>query len=405
MELVIDYQCPQCGAPAQLDESDRLFTCGFCRVKSYLVPADVFRYHLPHKIPKGREIFWAPYWRFKGMRFASTPTEVAHRFIDVSGLAVTAPELPATLGLRGQAMRLAFVTPEIPGRFLHPVLPLRSALSASEQAVQSNRQTFHRVHIGETVSLVYAPFYTDKTLMDGILNRPVGSGPPRFDPQAAKGGAARQSLQFMATLCPACGWDMEGNKQSAALVCRNCRSVWQPRAQRFERVSCAFLPSDDPEAVFFPFWRIQPLISPIVLASHADLIRVANLPRVARDGWDKIPFYFWIPGFKVRSQTYLNLCRSMTLSQPMDAPEPDLPAPKSFAITLPLSEAVESLKICLASFIKPPHKMLPLLPDIKIDVAQSLLVFVPFREDHHEFVQDRLRVAVHKNQMALAYNL
>jgi len=365
----------------------------------------VFRYHLPHRAPRNKALFWVPYWRFKGMRFVCTEKEVTHRFIDVSGLAIGCEQFPGSLGLRGQAMHLRFVTPEVTGRFLHPELPLRSALSPSEQALKSGRSTLHQAHIGETASLVYAPFYLGETIMDGILNQPVGTAPVRLDPQAAKGGPARQGFQFMPTLCPACGWDMEGSKQSTALTCPNCRSVWRPQARHFERVASMFLPADGPGAVFFPFWRIQPLISGIPLASYADLIRIANLPRVARAGWDQIPFYFWIPGFKVRAQTYLNLCRSMTLSQPLNTLEPDLPGQRCSAVTLPASEAGQSLKFCLASFIKPAHKMLPLLPEIAIDALDSLLVFVPFREDHHEFVQDGLRVAIHKNQMALAYNL
>jgi hypothetical protein len=47
-EFLIEYQCPQCGAPAILTETDRLFTCQFCRVKSYLLPGDYFRYVLAY---------------------------------------------------------------------------------------------------------------------------------------------------------------------------------------------------------------------------------------------------------------------------------------------------------------------------------------------------------------------
>ncbi|MGD9137268.1 MAG: hypothetical protein PVH42_10930, partial [Desulfobacterales bacterium] len=36
INVLIEYQCPQCGAPATIEETDRLFTCQFCRVNSYL---------------------------------------------------------------------------------------------------------------------------------------------------------------------------------------------------------------------------------------------------------------------------------------------------------------------------------------------------------------------------------
>ena len=71
--LLIDHQCPQCGAPATLEETERLFTCPFCRVKSYLVTRDYFRYMLPHAAPAGKSLVFLPYWRFKGSFFVSLP--------------------------------------------------------------------------------------------------------------------------------------------------------------------------------------------------------------------------------------------------------------------------------------------------------------------------------------------
>ena len=71
--LVIEHQCPQCGAPATLEETERLFTCPFCRVKSYLVTRDYFRYMLPHAAPAGKSLVFLPYWRFKGSFFVSLP--------------------------------------------------------------------------------------------------------------------------------------------------------------------------------------------------------------------------------------------------------------------------------------------------------------------------------------------
>ena len=47
-------QCPQCGAPADLEETDRLFACPFCRVTSLLLTRDYFRYVLPARNP-GRQ--------------------------------------------------------------------------------------------------------------------------------------------------------------------------------------------------------------------------------------------------------------------------------------------------------------------------------------------------------------
>ena len=86
--FLIDYQCPQCGAPAVLDETDRLFFCEYCRVKSYLITKDYFRYTLPSKAPENKKLLYFPYWRFKGMLFSCVSNGVRQKFIDVSHQAV-----------------------------------------------------------------------------------------------------------------------------------------------------------------------------------------------------------------------------------------------------------------------------------------------------------------------------
>ena len=98
MNLVIEHQCPQCGAPVLLEETDRLLACEFCRVKSYLMPKRFFRYMLPNAAPEDRDLVYAPYWRFKGMLFSSVLSGVKHRFIDVSQRAVSTPVFPGVSG-------------------------------------------------------------------------------------------------------------------------------------------------------------------------------------------------------------------------------------------------------------------------------------------------------------------
>ena len=43
----IEHNCPQCGAPVILDETDRLLTCPYCRTRLYLATTGYFQYHLP----------------------------------------------------------------------------------------------------------------------------------------------------------------------------------------------------------------------------------------------------------------------------------------------------------------------------------------------------------------------
>ncbi|MBW1813825.1 MAG: hypothetical protein JRJ39_09175 [Deltaproteobacteria bacterium] len=156
--------------------------------------------------------------------------------------------------------------------------------------------------------------------------------------------------------------------------------------------------------VYFPFWRIKADISGIQLASYADLVRVANLPKAIQKGWDKIDFYFWVPGFKVRPKTFLRLLSQTTTAQPMDELKTQLPDEKIFPVTLPAEEAVETLKINLASFIKN-DTLLDNLPQIKIKPKNLFLAFIPFQESHHDYVQPEYQISINKNQILLSNNL
>jgi hypothetical protein len=103
-----------------MEETDRLFTCEFCRVKSYLVAKDVFRYLFSSQAPESKNLLYFPYWRFKGMLFSCAGNGVVHKFVDVSHQAVLSPLFPVSLGLRSQALKLKFVKRETAGRFLKP---------------------------------------------------------------------------------------------------------------------------------------------------------------------------------------------------------------------------------------------------------------------------------------------
>ena len=64
-EFIAEFQCLQCGAPAELKETTRLFACRYCGVKSYLVPRGEFQYVLPNRVPQGKETIYFPFWRIQ----------------------------------------------------------------------------------------------------------------------------------------------------------------------------------------------------------------------------------------------------------------------------------------------------------------------------------------------------
>jgi len=407
--FLIDYQCPQCGAPAILDETDRLFFCEYCRVKSYLITRDYFRYTLPSKAPENKKLLYFPYWRFKGMLFSCVSDGIRQQFIDISHQAVNSPFFPISVGFRSQALKLKFVTPDIEDRFLEPDHPFEQTMSIFEERFKGSlpKPVFHQAHIGESLSLIYSPFYVNNRVYDAILNEPVSSSlPDDFNESDFSGGRPDWQIGFLPTLCPDCGWDMEGRRDSMVLICRNCDSLWQPDGKKFKKLIFAHIPEKEKNIIYLPFWRIGADVSEIDLKSYADLVKIANLPKFVKQEWSDRKFNFWSPAFKVRPQTFLPLSQKMTLSQPQEKLIYNkLPGSELYPVTLPLSEAVESLKINLAGFVKPQNKLFPKLSDIKIFPRSFLLVYVPFIDKHHELIGLSSNFALSKNQLKMAGNL
>ncbi len=407
-KLRIEYQCPQCGAPAELSETDRLFSCAFCRVKSYLLASGYFRYLLPHKATADQALFYFPYWRFRGMLFAYGPEGVSHRFVDASHQAVARGDFPISVGLRSQALKLRFVSPDTPGHFIRPQV---DAARATEQLAGRFTQEFPRpillqAQVGETLSMIYAPFYVGDGLVDAILNRPTGHRPDAADlTEALPGGAPDWRIRFLATLCPACGWDMQGERDAHVLACRNCQSLWQPGRSRFERVGFARVPSCSTEAIYLPFWRIKAEVGGLALESYADLVRAANLPRALQPGWETLPFRFWSPAFKVRPAVLLRLARALTLVEPFAAKERTLPEEQMLTVNLPVTEALDIIRINLAGFLRPASRVPDLLPGLTIRPRKYLLVYLPFEARQHDLVNDDLAIAVSRSHLRLAANL
>jgi len=408
INFLIEHQCPQCGAPAIMEETDRLFACKFCRVKSYLEASDVFRYMLPSTAPASKELLYFPYWRFKGMLFSCAGNGVGHKFIDVSHQAIAAPAFPVSLGLRSQALKLKFITPETEGRFLEPTQSLARIEQNFDERFDKTlpKPVLHHAHIGETISLIYAPYYVKNRLYDAVLNTPIAAAAlDTSEIDQLPDEKPHWRIRFMATLCPNCGWDLDGERDSLVLLCKNCTSAWYPVVKGLKQIKFGKQPSEDKNAIYLPFWCIKSNIKGIELQSYADLVQVANIPKVVQSGWEKMDFRFWVPAFKIRPKIFMQLSKNMTLSQLHNELTEELPKNRHHPITLSITEAIESLKINLASFIKPKTRRTEILHGIDIQAKGFALVYVPFIEQHHELIQPDLQFAINKNIIALSDNL
>ncbi|MFC1886724.1 hypothetical protein ACFLZM_06690 [Thermodesulfobacteriota bacterium] len=404
---LIDYQCPQCGAPAVLKETDRLFTCGFCRASSYLIPEDFFRLILPSRAAGDKPIFYYPYWRFRGMQFTCTLEGVTHRFIDISHQAVESHHFPISVGLRSQTLNMQLASAETKGRFLRPTLSIENVISVIEKRVNGIRRdpVILQAHIGETLSLIYSPYYIEDKIYDAVLDAPTSSRLPKnFDIQSQSDENPNWPIRLIPTLCPICGWDLQGESDTLVLSCQNCSALWKPDKKGFKRLEFAYIAGTGDNMIYLPFWRIKAEISGIELESYADLVKIANLPKAPQSGWADIPFYFWAPAFKVPPRNFLNLMRSLTLSQPRQKMIKEMPAGNLYPVKLPITEAVECLKIILASFIKPPERHLPRLNEISINPKRYLLIYIPFQIRQNELIQSKLHMTINKNLLELAGN-
>lgn len=411
-EYRIEHECPQCGSPALLEETDHLVACAYCRVKSLLLEGDFFRYRIPGPAPEGDDLLFIPYWRFKGSLFSAVPGSIRHRIVDMSTRAVPLDGIPLSLGFRTQTRKLRFLSGDTGGRFLKSTVPREEVIEAALQRFSSSfpGPLFTRCFIGETMSLIYAPCYAGKDgrLHDALLNRPLSSGREGIRvsdiPEDLAAENPGWSIRFLPALCPACGWDLDGQRDSLAFGCRNCDTLWMCGGDEFRETQFLTLPAPGRDCVYFPFYRIRAEVSGIDLASRADLIRLANLPRLPGKECEEKPLYFWSPGFKIRPRDLLSFSRQMTLTQPEGVSREQVPRSETQGLTLPVSEAAELMKITLASFIKPPS-LLRRLNEIHMDCKRFTVVYIPFERKGSEFIQPDMGLRIHAAVMGHARHL
>ena len=342
------------------------------------------------------------------MLFSCVDSGIEHKFIDVSHQAVESNYFPSSIGLRSQALKLNFVTPEISGYFLKPTFSFKKAMDIFQHRFKKSlpNPVFQQSHVGDTVSLIYSPFYKEEKIYDAVLNKPVTTAPPGdFETASLPAERPNWRTQFIPTLCPGCGWDLKGRRDALVLNCKNCNSIWRPTKSGFKQLKFSIMQTKDENVIYLPFWRINADVNGITLNSYADLVRIANLPKAIQRNWEDKEFRFWSPAFKVRPRVFIRLGRSITLSQPMEKMLTELPDARIHPVTLPVKDAVESLIINLASFMKPREELFPLLHDITIKSKSYLLVYIPFVEQYHEFIQPALYLTLNKNQLSLASNL
>jgi hypothetical protein len=402
MGFTIEHECPQCGAAIDLDETDHLILCPYCHVKNYLFARDYFRFLLPHKAPD-HDIIYAPYIRMKGEVYLCKGTTIRHSIVDITHQGGTYVQLPISLGLRPQAIKMRFATPEVPGSFLQCTLSPSDVLTTMNKrtSVFSPGKLFHRVYIGETYSLIYLPlFVQDKRVCDAVINRPLAKLPDDKDMfPPAKNAHPTWHITFMATLCPQCGWNLDGEQDSIVLTCSNCDTAWEASDGRFASVAFGVVPGKGDNINYLPFWKITACDEGVGINTYGDFIRVTKQPTVMQSGLSDTELSFWIPAFKIRPKIFLRLAKQMTILQKGWTMKEHIPKKNLYPVTLPQREAVQSLKITLASAVMTKRKFFPLLPDVNFTVIRSHLVYLPFRAMGNDMIEEHLNISINKNTL------
>ena len=406
MGLTVEQECPQCGAPIGLEETDHLIQCPYCSVKSFLFAPDYFRLVLPHNAPD-KDIIYVPYLRFKGNTYACQGQAIGHRIIDITHLGTPVKGLPMSLGLRPQAMKMKFVTPDTAGSFLKCSLKMDDVLSKVGKHASGTGQLFHRAYIGETVSLIYLPLFVQKeTIFDAIIDQPIvklTGTEDMFGSTAEK--PLRWKLTFMSTLCPQCGWNLEGDRDSVVLTCNNCNTAWAASEGKFVRVDIAVVPGQGDKTVYLPFWKITARAEGIEINSFADFIRVTNQPKVVQEDWENQDMSYWCPAFKIRPRIFLRLLSQLTVSQKDFEAEETIPKRGLYPVTMPQSEAAQSMKLTLANSAMTKRDTFPMLPQVHFAIKDSILVYLPFTDKGHDMVQERMGVSINKKSLEYGRHL
>lgn len=406
-EYLIEHQCPQCGAPAVLTETDRIFDCRFCRVKSCLSETPVFRYIIPSNAPLDKKIIYVPYWHFKGTVFSLTKKEMGQRILDISHLATEEEIFPPTLGLRPQALKMRFIHSEIPGDFLSPKKTMEDILpvmSTRAKLIKNIDDLVYQNAVGEVFSLIYAPYYVEETLYDAVLNKPVPgmtTSPEAYE--KINGKPAKNRLRFIPTICPHCGWDMAGEADTISLACRNCNTIWRPGAKGFVKTPFSVVPEKGENIHYLPFWRVRAEFTGLIMDTYADLARFANIPRAEQKEWKTRQPCFWIPAYRSTPQAFLRAAVKMTLSSPDEETTDLIPDAPLVSVTLPVQEAVKSLLIITADMAMPKQKFLSRLQHIEARPVSANLIFIPFQKTHHEFISTRMRFSLHRSMLKAGF--
>jgi hypothetical protein len=345
----------------------------------------------------------------KGQTWSFGADGMRSSIVDMTQRAATCAGMPPSLGVRPQAMKLRFVTPETPGRFARTGVSFEDAVAARWKSIDDleDEPPLHRILIGETASVIYQPVRFGKGLEDAILDRPMGPAPadrPDLEPLPSSGSESQ--IHFLSTVCPNCGSDLGGERDSLVQICSGCRRAWTVGMGTLVECPCRVVASTFVADIHLPFWRTSAVVEGLELRTFEDLIRHAQLPTLGRSSARRnAAISFWTPAFKLHPEHWARMARTLTLRQPDVCPSAESPNGDIIPVTLAAKGTPDAIRVVIATLAGVKEAILPKIGRIQAREAKSELVYVPFRASAHEISHPEMLVALSRNLLSFGRNI
>ena len=405
----IEHQCPQCSAPVTLEETERLFVCPYCRVRLYIASESALRYYLPPERLQ-EQIAYVPYWRTKGIQFTCRSSGVTTGVIDRTSRAHSSSCFPYSLGVRPQVFKLRFVGQTVEKALLQPSVDFEDASEEVPTPIvlpdgsPIADPVLFRVAMREVESLIFSPVsFQGDMLCDAIDGKSLGKAMDEVMSGTGLPGEARGEVTFISALCPNCGADLIGEKESVMLFCSNCDLAWRVSGSALHNAGFAFLPGAQ-DALYLPFWCMEVHLEDMEERLFIDPAKTGRL-----DGrhlyLDKPGFFFWVPAFKVNPSLFLTLAERATMGQSsLDDAVAEV-TEHLYPVTLPASEVAKLIKVLVSLLVGKRQAMYPFLARMTARAEEPQLCFIPFSSSGFELIQQELRMSVHQNALKYGKNL
>lgn len=239
-----------------------------------------------------------------------------------------------------------------------------------------------------------------------MINKPLAHGGSAESLQ--KKSVPYQSTwnpHFLATLCPHCGDALAGEHDSLVLSCYNCHSSWEEKEGKFHSINWRRVISRHQHMSYLPFWKLQVRSTGEVMNYFADFLRLTNQPLVVQSVHEQMELAFWIPAFKLKPKTFIQLAKNLTVSQGK-LPEGEGKMIKGMhPVTLQRTEAVQALKSVMAEAALNKQKLFPHLPGMRFHLLASELTYLPFFDRGHDFVQEQSGLSLAKSVLRFGRRL